>query len=89
MTTTREPVALGALAAAILQAVTAVVALIVAFGRNLTPEQQAAVVAVAVAVLGVVQLVAAKWQRSKVTPTVDPRTDDGVPLVPSDEEAVI
>ena len=74
---TREPVALSTLLTA---AVAAVLAALVGLGViTLTPEQTGLVVA---AVTAVVALGGAVWARARVTPTVDPRADDGTPLVP-------
>jgi hypothetical protein len=62
-------------------AVTALLAAAVAFGLDLTDEQTTAVLAV-VAVLA--PFVVAFTARGKVTPTANPRTSDGMPLVRAD-----
>ena len=65
-------------AGAITGAVTAVIALVVAFGVDVTEDQQAAI-------LGVVAVIApavvALWSRRKVTPLADPKDTDGTPLM--------
>jgi len=71
---TREPLVS---VAGITAAVAAVLAVLVAFGLDLSEAQTAAILG-AVAVLA--PLVVALAVRGKVTPTADPRNDDGVPL---------
>lgn len=66
-------------AAGITAVVSALLGALVAFGLDLTDEQTSAVLAV-VAVLA--PLAVGLAARGKVTPSVDPRTDDGVPLRP-------
>lgn len=75
--TRREPLIT---AATITALVTAVIALLVAFGVPMSDDQQAAILGL-VAVLAPV--VVGLLARAKVTPTADPRTDDGEPLVAS------
>ncbi|WP_369069996.1 hypothetical protein [Kineococcus terrestris] len=75
--TTSEPLVT---AAGISAAVAAVIALLVAFGIDLTEEQTAAILGV-VAVLAPIAVAAAA--RGKVTPTANPRADDGTALAPS------
>jgi len=75
---TREPLISTATAVAV---VTAVIALLVAFGVGLNDDQRTAILGfTAVAV----PLVTALLARSKVTPTADPRNDAGDRLVPAD-----
>ena len=74
----REPVLTPA---AISSGVAAVVALLVAFGLELSADQTAAIMGV---VAVVAPLVVAAVGRSRVTPINDPRDDDGTPLVPLD-----
>ena len=59
----REPVAL---TASLIAAVNAFLILLVSFGVELTPDQTAAIMGVANAVM---VLVGAAWTRSRVTPT--------------------
>ena len=62
--------------------VTAVIAVAVAFGLPLSDEQQKALIALA----GVLAPVAAAvWARGQVTPTADPRDDQGQPLIAGDD----
>lgn len=59
--------------------VAAILAVLFAFGLDLTADQTAAILGL----VGVIApLVVALVARGKVTPTADPRTDEGVPLVP-------
>lgn len=72
----REPVALSAL---ITTAVAAVLAMLVGLDLiRFTPEQTGLVVA---AVTAVVALAGGIWARARVTPTADPRSDTGQPLI--------
>ncbi len=74
---TREPVALSTLLTA---AVAAVLAALVGLDvLVLTPEETALVMG---AVTALVALAGGVWARARATPTVDPRADDGTPLVP-------
>jgi hypothetical protein len=66
---TREPLVTAATVTAL---VTAVIGLVVAFGIDLSTEQQTAILGV-VAVAA--PLVVALFSRSKVTPVADPRTE--------------
>lgn len=61
--------------------VTAVIALLVAFGFNLSDEQTAAILGL-VGVLA--PIVAAYWSNQRTTPLVDPKDEDGEPLVRQD-----
>jgi hypothetical protein len=65
-------------AATITGAVTAVLALLVEYGIDITDGQQQAILAV-VAVAA--PLIVALAARRKVTPVADPRADDGTPLI--------
>lgn len=78
----REPLLTTAGIAAI---VSAIVALLVAFGLDLSEGQTAAILGV-VSVLA--PLIVGLLARRKVTPTSDPKTDDGAPLVPGIEPPV-
>lgn len=71
-----EPIALGA---AFLVLVSAVMALLIAFGVDLTQEQQVAIYGVFAASIGLI----AAWQRSQVTPVARPRDNAGRDLVPA------
>jgi len=73
---TREPLLT---AAGITALVSAVLGALVAFGLDLTEDQRSAVLAI-VAVLA--PLAVGLTARGKVTPTADPRNEDGVPLMP-------
>lgn len=73
---TREPLLT---AAGITALVTAVLGALVAFGLDLTANQTSAILGV---VAVVAPLAVALLARGKVTPTADPRNDDGVPLTP-------
>lgn len=76
----REPVlTIGTITAV----VTAVVGLLVSFGVTISDTQQAAVLG-CVAVLA--PLLVAFLSRQRVTPTADPRDDDGTALVRADEQ---
>lgn len=76
MSTTREPV----LSAAVLSsAIAAVIALVVAFGLDVTPDQTAAILGV---VATVFPIVAGLLSRSSVTPVASPLDASGAPLVP-------
>ena len=66
-----EPVAI---ITAVTTLVEAIIALLPLFGVPLTIEQQAAIMAVVVALAGVVSAV---WTRSLVTPVANPRDNDG------------
>lgn len=71
---TNEPVAV---ITAVTTLIEAIIALLPLFGVPLTVEQQAALMAVVVALAGVVSAV---WTRSLVTPVANPRDNDGNPL---------
>jgi hypothetical protein len=58
----------------------AAVALALSFGLKLSSTQVGAILAFTAAILSF-------WTRSQVTPTANPRTNDGVPLVPKGVEA--
>lgn len=75
----REPLVT---AAGITALVTALLGVLVAFGLNLSDTQTASILGV---VAVVAPLVVALVVRGKVTPTADPQTNDGVPLVPQGE----
>ena len=63
--------------ASLVALITAVIAVAVAFGLPLTPDQQKALIALA----GVLSpIAAAVWARGQVTPVADPRDGDGNPL---------
>lgn len=62
--------------------VTAVIALLAAFGVPISEDQRAAVVGV---VAAVVALLSGAVTRALVTPVSDPRDVDGTPLVRADE----
>ena len=66
-------------AASITALVSAVVAVLAAFGLDLSQDQTAALVGL---VAVVAPLIVALVVRPKVTPVADPRTVDGVPLIP-------
>ena len=70
----------------IVAAISACVALLIAFGVvSMTGEQQEVLMAAIVAVLGVLgPIVGGIWARQKVTPLVSPKDEDGVPLVRKD-----
>lgn len=74
---TREPLLS---AAGITAVVTAAITLLTAFGLDLTTDQTAAILG-AVAVVGPIAV--ALVTRGKVTPTADPRNDEGEPLTPA------
>ncbi len=79
MNTETKPVTVGTTVVAL---ITAVLALLVAFGVELTNEQTAAILGVA----GVlVPIVAGIWISRKTTPLAEPKDDDGVPLVRSSD----
>jgi hypothetical protein len=68
--------------ATIVAIVTAIVALLVAFGIELTNEQTAAIVGLT----GVLApLAAALWSNPRTTPLVKPEDEDGTPLVRADD----
>jgi hypothetical protein len=54
----------------------AALALGLSFGLNLSSAQVGAILALSAAILSF-------WARSQVTPTVNPKTNDGTPLVPA------
>ncbi len=67
----REPVIVFQAIAAVVESI---IALVVIFGFDVTPEQTAGIIA---AIVGVGQLIAALVGRTYVTPTNDPRDDYG------------
>lgn len=67
--------------AAVTAAVTAVVSVLAVFGVFIPAGDQEAVVNVLLLCSPLVALVTAWWSRSHVTPVVDPRAEDGSPLV--------
>jgi uncharacterized membrane protein (DUF441 family) len=72
----REPVLTSA---SIVALVAALIAVLAAFGLPLSDDQTTAVVSL----VGVVApLVVALLSRPRVTPIADPKTDEGIPLVP-------
>lgn len=75
---TREPLWT---VAGITGAVAAVLALIVAFGIDVSEDQTTAILGMAAIVA---PLIVAQVTRPRVTPLASPRTDDGTRLVPSD-----
>ncbi len=86
----REPVGRAGSAAAGVTAVTALIAVAVAFGVDITDEQRNAVIGVVVALGPVVAALWTWWAaRKHTTPITDPRTATGERLVPlSDVRAV-
>lgn len=78
MSADREPVLT---AGAVVALVTALLAVLAAFGLPLTDDQTTAVVSL---ISVVAPIVVALLARPKVTPLADPKTNDGTPLVPLD-----
>lgn len=76
MGSTREPLVTNG---SIIAIITAVLALVVAFGVDLTTDQQVAILGVTATV---VPVVLALVTRGQVTPVASPQNDDGVPLTP-------
>lgn len=79
----REPLITGAI---VVSLVAAAVQLLVAFGIPVTPDQTQAIMGF-VTILA--PLVVAWIVRGKVTPTADPRNNDGDKLVPVNAEEVL
>lgn len=80
----REPARWGA---ALISLITALMALLVAFGVEITNAQQEAILGFVAALVAVATpIIVNEWVRRKVTPVEDPRTVDGQPafLVPRD-----
>lgn len=80
----REPARWGA---AVISLITALMALLVAFGVDITNAQQEAILGFVAAVIAVAApFVVNEWVRRRVTPVEDPHTVDGRPafLVPRD-----
>lgn len=81
-----EPILTPAVTAAVIGSLTSVLALLVAFGVNVSTEQQAAILGVATSGLGLggalVTVLLALRARAKVTPLEDPQNIDGLPLSP-------
>lgn len=77
---TNEPVRLGAL---IIGLIGAGVTLLVAFGIDLSADQQTAILAFAGAVIALLTaLGVGEWVRRRVTPLADPKDNEGRPLEP-------
>ena len=77
---TREPLAIRG---AIVAAVAAIINVAVAFGLDLSVDQVGALNA-AVGLIGTAVVVV--WSRGAVTPTDDPRSPEGEPLIAVDRE---
>lgn len=75
-----EPVRLGAL---IIGAIGAILALLVAFGVDLSADQQTAILGVTAAVIALASAIGVgEWVRRRVTPLADPKDNEGRPLEP-------
>ncbi len=80
MNPTTEPVRLGAL---IIGVIGAALALLVAFGVDLSADQQTAILGFAAAVIAMASAIGVgEWVRNRVTPVADPKDDEGRPLRP-------
>lgn len=79
----REPVMTAGTLAGL---VAGVIALLIAFGVGVTPEQQKSILDFIPAVFAfAAPIVAAYFARKQVTPVADPKNDQGVPLIPATE----
>lgn len=68
-----EPV----MAAAIAPIVTAVLGLLVAFGVDLSPDQKSAITTMALVTVPVLVVIGNRIARAQVTPTANPRNNEG------------
>lgn len=83
MNPTNEPVRLGA---TIIGAIGAILAVLVAFGVDLSITQQEAIIAAVAALIALASAIGVgEWVRRRVTPTADPKDDQGRNLVPMEE----
>ncbi len=76
-----EPAAFGGAISALVQAILGV---IVAFNLSITPEQQQAILGLTASLVSITILVAV-IVRQNVTPTANPRNDEGKELIVRDE----
>ena len=75
-----EPVRLGAL---IIGAIGAILALLVAFGVDMSADQQTAILGVTAAIIALASAIGVgEWVRRRVTPLANPKDNEGRPLEP-------